>query len=260
MLTQKKFKQLVKEAEKYKEGTLLLAYLYGSQNYNLENEYSDIDIKAVYLLNFNDLIDRKEISKVNGQITRKDLKTWINEIKKSNISILEFLDTNYIYVNPNFKYYIEQLFDLKDDIVHINEKSLYNATLGMINQKIKKHKDNINLLINNPNIDIDFRKLSKEMHRIYFLHNFLYSFFIKNKSFKESLLSEDFHPNWYIKKVKNGEISANKLKYDCLVIETNIRQIKKHIKLNNIDLNTLSKLENLTIEIYTQHLKNLYTY
>lgn len=84
--------------------------LYGSQNYNLDDELSDIDVKAIILPNLHDIIFRKVTSTTieckKGNIDVKDLITFYNVIKKGNFSYIESIDTEYSIGDK----YIKELF------------------------------------------------------------------------------------------------------------------------------------------------------
>lgn len=106
------FKELVNrkkilESKGYK---VIYIGLYGSQNYNLDDEESDIDVKAIILPNLNDIIFRKVTSKTieceNGNIDVKDLITFYDVIKKGNFSYVEAMDTEYSIGDK----YIKELF------------------------------------------------------------------------------------------------------------------------------------------------------
>lgn len=87
--------------------------LYGSQNYNVDDELSDIDVKAIIMPTLHDIIFRKVTSKVieceNGSIDVKDLITFYEVIKKGNFSYIESIDTEYSigdkYIKNLFKQY-----------------------------------------------------------------------------------------------------------------------------------------------------------
>ena len=84
--------------------------LYGSQNYNLDDELSDIDVKAIILPTLHDIIHRKITSTTieceNGNIDLKDLITFYDVIKKGNFSYIESIDTEYSIGDK----YIKELF------------------------------------------------------------------------------------------------------------------------------------------------------
>ena len=73
--------------------------LYGSQNYNLDDENSDIDAKAIVIPSLHDIIFRKSISKTvetpTGNIDVKDLMTFYEVIKKGNFGYVESIQTKF---------------------------------------------------------------------------------------------------------------------------------------------------------------------
>lgn len=97
--------------------------LYGSQNYNLDDEESDIDVKAIILPSLHDIIFRKVTSKTieceNGNIDVKDLLTFYDVIKKGNFSYIEAIQTDYSIGDK----YIKELFSQ----VKLNLKSVIGA-------------------------------------------------------------------------------------------------------------------------------------
>ena len=84
--------------------------LYGSQNYNLDDEKSDIDVKAIIMPSLHDIIFRKVTSTTieckNGNIDVKDLITFYDVIKKGNFSYIESINTKYSIGDK----YIKNLF------------------------------------------------------------------------------------------------------------------------------------------------------
>ena len=103
--------------------------LYGSQNYNLDDEYSDIDARAVVLLSLKDLIKRKPISTTidldKGQVDIKDVSSYVEQLRKGNPAYTETAQTEYYIGNKEFRKLIEPYE--------------YNpmAAIGMMHEKIK---------------------------------------------------------------------------------------------------------------------------
>jgi len=97
--------------------------LYGSQNYNVADELSDIDCKAIVLPSLHDIIFRKVTSKTidceDGTIDVKDLITFYSVIKKGNFSYIEAMDTEYSIGDK----YIKELFKQ----IGPNKKSILGA-------------------------------------------------------------------------------------------------------------------------------------
>lgn len=73
--------------------------LYGSQNYGLDDDNSDIDCRAIVIPTLEQIIKRETISQVvkfdNGECDVKDLITYNNVIKKGNFSFIEPMRTEY---------------------------------------------------------------------------------------------------------------------------------------------------------------------
>ena len=103
--------------------------LYGSQNYNLDDEASDIDCKAIIMPTLHDIIFRKPTSitveQPTGNIDVKDLITYYDVIKKGNFSFIEAIDTEY-YIGDE---YIKELLKR----FRPNKKSI----LGAMHEKRK---------------------------------------------------------------------------------------------------------------------------
>ena len=106
------FKELANRKKLLEEKGYKVIYigLYGSQNYNLDDEESDIDVKAIILPSLQDIVFRKVTSKTieceNGNIDVKDLITFYDVIKKGNFSYIEAVDTEYSIGDK----YIKELF------------------------------------------------------------------------------------------------------------------------------------------------------
>ena len=95
METLLKYKQ-----ELEKDGYIVLYIgLYGSQNYNVDDEKSDIDAKVIVLPKLDDIVFRKTVSLIRefkeGACDVKDLITYYNIVKKGNFSFLEPFYSNY---------------------------------------------------------------------------------------------------------------------------------------------------------------------
>lgn len=97
--------------------------LYGSQNYNLDDDESDIDVKAIIMPSLHDIIFRKVTSKTieceKGNIDVKDLLTFYDVIKKGNFSYIESIQTKYSIGDK----YIKNLFSQFE----VNKKSILGA-------------------------------------------------------------------------------------------------------------------------------------
>lgn len=107
--------------------------LYGSQNYNVDDEKSDIDCKAIVLPSLHDIIFRKVTSTTieceNGAIDVKDLITFYDVIRKGNFSYIEAIDTEYFIgdkylkelfkqIRPNLKSILGAMYEKRKALTH----------------------------------------------------------------------------------------------------------------------------------------------
>jgi len=124
-----KYKKIL-ENKGYK---VLYIGLYGSQNYSVDDELSDIDCKAIILPTLHDIIFRKVTSSTieceNGSIDVKDLITFYDVIKKGNFSYIESIDTKYSIgdkkikemfgkFKPNLKSILGAMYEKRKALTH----------------------------------------------------------------------------------------------------------------------------------------------
>ncbi len=124
-----KSQEIFKELSNYKRileekgYNVIYIGLYGSQNYNLDDEQSDIDVKAIIMPSLHDIIFRKITSKTieceKGNIDVKDLLTFYDVIRKGNFSYIESIQTEYSIGDK----YIKKLFSQFE----VNKKSVLGA-------------------------------------------------------------------------------------------------------------------------------------
>ena len=113
-----------KVIKKYGKENVLGVFLYGSQNYNLATENSDVDTVAIIVPTFSDLCLRSPISKElnidEEHCNVKDIREYMKMIRKQNINFTETLFTEYFLVNPKYQS-IWNLFTLqKNNLVQMD--------------------------------------------------------------------------------------------------------------------------------------------
>ena len=155
--------------------------LYGSQNYNLHDINSDIDVRAIVMPTLKDLIFRKNISVVyevenSGAIDVKDLITYYSVIKKGNLAFIEPMHTDY-WIGDE---YIRELFK--------NISANPMAVLGTMfeKQKVLTHEY--------PSKKDEFEKFGfdpKQLHHIIRLYDILWHNYdtYKNGAIKDSFIN-----------------------------------------------------------------------
>lgn len=158
------YKQLNSYKKQLEEKGYCVVYigLYGSQNYNLDDEHSDIDARAVVLPSIMQLLQSGNISKTydfdTGQVDVKDVMTFVTVLRKGNPAYIESANTDVWIGDKMFREMIQGW--------NVNPK----AIVGMMYEKKKALEKG--LAHNAPTME----KLgydSKQIHHIYRLYNML---------------------------------------------------------------------------------------
>ena len=115
-------------------------FLYGSQNYKLNHEKSDIDTRAIVIPSLEDLIYGKEISKEmhmdEGLCDVKDIRKMIHCYLSQNPTYIETLYTEHYYLNP--KYDFNKILEKRDEISSYCHYKLVLTLEGMGYQRYKE--------------------------------------------------------------------------------------------------------------------------
>lgn len=120
-------------------GTPVFTALYGSQNYNLDCDNSDVDTKTVVVPTLSQFVRNKsKVSLVheyglNNQDNNevKDVMSFFENLRKCNPAYLEVLFTKHSDYTRNF----EPLLELRNHMVWSNPELLGKALRGMAHQK-----------------------------------------------------------------------------------------------------------------------------
>lgn len=169
---------------------VLGVFLYGSQNYELDTPMSDIDSKIIILPSIDDIVlRRKAVStsvEVAGGLTDiKDIRVMFEMYKKANINFLETLFTNYYILNPEYATNFVPMWNRREDIAKFNLFSMRKAVFGMAKEKqnalFKEYPSQLEQIER-------FGYSGKQLHHILRLKEFSKDFFLKGKSFSESLV------------------------------------------------------------------------
>lgn len=120
--------------------TVVGIFLYGSQNYNLNYEGSDIDLKAIVIPSINDIVfNNKPVSTTidipDGLCDIKDIRLMVQSWRKQNVNFMELLFTEYSYVNPLFYEFFRPLLAARETIVRYNEKRAVDCLRGFVYEK-----------------------------------------------------------------------------------------------------------------------------
>lgn len=218
--------------------------LYGSQNYLLDTENSDIDIKGFITPTINDIALNNScttnaglyvLNDFNGTVSLQDIRLFTQLLKKSNFNSLEILYSPYFMYNNErrfspLKIAFRELKSHREDFVTANPKSFFNSIFGCISMNLKR--------MNNTNVT-DNKKFGKAVATIMRLTNFLLSYY-ENRSYDASLQSFKVFDRDLILFVKKGLMERDKCIKMAELCEKEVREkedifnIKKNEKAEKI--------------------------
>lgn len=116
-------------------------FLYGSQNYELDYEKSDVDTKAIVLPTLEDIVlNRQPVSTTvdmgdNCLCDVKDIRKMFECFKKQNINFIELLFTKHYKLNPIYESLYRPMLDNAESIARYNNYASVNCMSGMALEK-----------------------------------------------------------------------------------------------------------------------------
>ena len=134
------------EEEGFNEERILGIFLYGSQNYNLDTAYSDIDALVIVLPSFSDFclgeqtVSMEILMSDNTHVLVKDITSFRNEILKQNLCRIEILFTEYFILNPRYAALFYQYFQKeRNNIAYINKERGIKAVYHQAKHELKEY-------------------------------------------------------------------------------------------------------------------------
>lgn len=169
-----KVKEIHRDLEKEHGFNVAFTLLFGSQNYGLAIEGSDIDVQAYVIPSLDDLIKGVRVNKTYqtkyGEATVKDIREFPVLINKANPTTLEVMFTDYKYSTIN----LDELFIDREVLALGNPTNFLKATFGTISGKYKR-------IITMNSVD------EKEVVHFMRLSTMIEDIFYKNRDFDTSL-------------------------------------------------------------------------
>lgn len=165
------------------EDFVIGAFLVGSQNYNLDIESSDVDVKVYVLPSLKSIIENDKLESSTwvqddgSHIDYKDFRLVIRELEKGSPNMLETLFTDYYIINRKYLYLISRLRAYRERIATVDLTRTFNAFRGMAQRFINIYN------INKEEMD------TKSVVTLLRVRDFVYNYFILEDSYKKSLVS-----------------------------------------------------------------------
>ncbi len=196
-------KHLTVAQEKYGDRVVFIAAV-GSMNYGLFTETSDVDTKAVILPTYAEIVLKKPESITlqidDEQCSVKDLRVYMNELKKQGINVLETLVTNYYLVNGKFLNQVEQLRSWSEEICHYDENKFLSSTIGAACSYARKWNNTYKSYLESDNeSNLDY----KSAYNIVRLHNTIHAY-IQGANFKNVINCGTSLDRDFLLRIKHG--------------------------------------------------------
>lgn len=175
-------------------------FLRGSQNYQLDNEESDVDTVAVIFPNIEDIINAKspvsttKIIENDEHIEIKDIREFFNLLLKQNPSYLECLCTDYFKTTDEYLEDVNKLRANANDIAHITPSSFLAAACGISYSFVEK----LRATPTNKTSDTICRKSLSNVMRL----SSQVKQYVEGKSFAQCLIPEDLE---FVRDIKFGD-------------------------------------------------------
>lgn len=129
--------------DKYPDYDVLGAFLYGSQNYNLDTDDSDVDSIIVLVPSIKALLCEKEVSTTyemeDHHIVVKDLKAFNKNLLTLSPMAVEPLFSQWTWINDKYKYtYLKFYLNNAQKIAMLCPAILYDRVRAMIKSMTRK--------------------------------------------------------------------------------------------------------------------------
>lgn len=124
-------------------GSICACALYGSQNYGLDSEHSDVDTRAVIIPNLHtialgkSMLSTTHVCSNDEHIDLKDVRLYVDNLRKQNLTYIETLFTSYVMINELYKKDWEILSKNREMIARLNPIKAVKTMQGLAYRKYK---------------------------------------------------------------------------------------------------------------------------
>ena len=214
------------------ERAVMFTCLYGSQNYGLATETSDVDTKSYVFPSIRDVVFHrpllsKELTAPDGShVEMKDYRDMFANIRKQSMNFLETLFTPYVIVDENWQKLYDALHAGREELARLDVNRGAMATFGHMCNMYKRY-----LRDENP----------KQMAHLMRLHDVLQRYALTDEPYEDLL----FKPSGldYLKDVREGKVSAEELKKLGEVLVARSEQLVKSLPKREPNKKALEWLE-----------------
>lgn len=137
----------------YPANRIVMVGLQGSQNYDMDDEDSDVDTKCIVTPSLDEivmagnsvstthflidgrLVYTKEEQAIAEHCDAKDIRLYWKTLLKSNINFVEILFTKYSIINPLYKDLWDKVLSIRESVARVNPLAAIKAMMGTISEK-----------------------------------------------------------------------------------------------------------------------------
>lgn len=188
-------------SNKYGADRIFFICAYGSMNYNLFDDNSDVDTYAVIIPDISDIIDMDVVSTtldVEGEhCVVKDIRLFFKELQKSNVNTLETLITEYYIANPSYIDDYHYLRRLAFYIARMSNNHFLRNCFGMYNQQYLDYE-----LTGSGKSAANMYRMGKLILAYLNGRNLLHSYYVHNKFIKDNRRNSYTFPEENLSKYK----------------------------------------------------------
>lgn len=188
----------------YNPSQIIGIFYYGSANYNLDYEFSDVDTRLIILPTFKDIaLGKKMISTThvlpnNEHLDAKDVRNCIPLFKKQNLNFLEILFTPYHYINLTYMDFWKELVSNREAIAHYNP---YKAVKSMKGIAMEKYHAMEHEYPSQFDVLAKYHYSPKQLHHLLRVEDYI-ARYIAGESYEDCLHPTDCE---YLLEVKKGK-------------------------------------------------------
>ena len=229
------------------ERAVMFTCLYGSQNYGLATETSDVDTESYVFPSIRDaafhrpLLSKELIAPDGSHVEMKDYRDMFANIRKQSMNFLETLFTPYVVIDKNWQKLYNCLHEKREELARLDVNRGAMATFGHMCNMYKRY-----LRDKNP----------KQVAHLMRLHDVLQRYTLTDEPY-ENLL---FKPNGldYLRDVREGKVPAEELKKLSEVLVAQSEQLVKGLPKREPNKKTLEWLELIELMSFDEGMRLYY--
>lgn len=183
---------------------LFFTALQGSQNYNLDDERSDIDTVSLMVPSFEQLVLDINVAKrthsihsSDGIATIKDFRAVFHTFINGAMNVYQILYTPYVSVNEKYRKHFDYLRSMADDITSNNQRNIIYSTLGVI-------RSNLASITRVGERILSLDELGKRFAMSFYYREFIERF-MDGESFGSAMVTQNAD---YLKRLKRGKVDS----------------------------------------------------